>query len=255
MYSIKDITTRGGLPAVCIKVRHGFEKLTDAEWAEIREDIDLPKEQCALFTREWCQAAYDKDSEGYWWNEACTMEFEQAEQDAKALFGDDIECEQDGRSGGWLVVKGLPDLEDWSPVTRYDPTEPTECSECGLPDLAGSVVEGAKFKDGTELANNATLLERWTFFEEQCEAYAQNVPYLCAQLMAMNKFQHEETKRPVQFLRAWSDHTWSAFTLYVPQKIQGVEDLLKHVAEHPEVQASFTHPIVALAVLADPFGA
>ncbi len=42
--------------------------------------------------------------------------FEDAQNDAEYLFGTRVKVYQEGRSGGWLVVENLPDLEEWDAI-------------------------------------------------------------------------------------------------------------------------------------------
>lgn len=50
-------------------------------------------------------------------NSACHSFFEGAEDYAREIFsGYSIEVYQEGRSGGWLVIHGLPDFESWDAV-------------------------------------------------------------------------------------------------------------------------------------------
>ena len=47
----------------------------------------------------------------------CEMFWEDAEDTARDIFGDkSLKVYSEGRSGGWLVVKGLPDIEYWDAI-------------------------------------------------------------------------------------------------------------------------------------------
>lgn len=42
--------------------------------------------------------------------------FEQAKELASDIFSQSVEIWQKGRSGGWLVVQGLPDIDTWDAI-------------------------------------------------------------------------------------------------------------------------------------------
>lgn len=240
------------LPAVNVKVRRGFEALKPEQWEGIRAQVrdyvpDLPAETVALFGRDYCERfESERGSEFYevWYSEACSQGFERAEELARELFGAPVEVSSAGRSGGWLVVKGLPDLEDWH-------SQP--CEEAGsyyLPSLVGSDIEGASFQDGTVLDSEANIFERWAFYVEACEAEAQDTPYRCADLLAVNVFAREEAARVVEFARVLPSGQWDFFKLAVPRKLAGHEALTAYALERaPELQGV---TVSAVAVLSDP---
>lgn len=241
-------------PAINVKVYKGLESLTPENWRDIREQSELDSEVASQFGPEWIDAYQERKQDAFyeWWNDACQSQFEMAEEDAKALFGDSIECFLEGRSGGWLVVEGLPDTDDWGKELRVGSKCPDcgetlgtgdikaeACNECEhylteedgffrLPNLKDSRVEGCKLPDGTELPNDATLLQRWAAFERICREYADDVPYQFATLLVMNVFDREEKTRPVEFLRAWThEHdrggrrVWDTLSADIPAKIKG----------------------------------
>ncbi len=117
-YSRDDVQTHYGSdrPAVNVKV---YRSLEDS-WKDFERD-EGPDEG---FTIEWIREHCSEELlDASFWN-VCESEFEYLEgwatgsdRGEDALFPDDnITLEQDGRSGGWIVVKGLPDLEDWNAV-------------------------------------------------------------------------------------------------------------------------------------------
>lgn len=101
-------------PAVNVKVydtlEDGFRKF--AEW----EDVDDG------FTVEWIRANISDAALDDWFYDVCRDEFDYLESwttgnDGDPLFpGHSVTLEQEGRSGGWVAVHGLPDLEDWDAV-------------------------------------------------------------------------------------------------------------------------------------------
>jgi len=50
------------------------------------------------------------------WDSACQLFWEQAPDTAVEILGAGVEVYSAGRSGGWLVVEGLADLESWDAV-------------------------------------------------------------------------------------------------------------------------------------------
>ena len=64
---------------------------------------------CSLPRAETClQSAGETLAEMFW---------EYAEEAARDIFGDkSLKVYSEGRSGGWLVVKGLPDIEYWDAI-------------------------------------------------------------------------------------------------------------------------------------------
>ena len=118
-YSRDDVQTHYGpdRPAVNIKVYRSV--WDDAVWSEFERDAD-PDEDFA----QWMQDNIsDEQLDACFWN-VCEWGVEYltgwatgSDAAGDRLFPDhDVRIEQDGRSGGWLVVKGLPDLEDWDAV-------------------------------------------------------------------------------------------------------------------------------------------
>ena len=102
-YRKADIDTHndGGIggpqyPAVNVKTRH---------WP----DADLVRRtfECSENRAEWAsQAAYDMHAESFW---------ESAGDDAEYMLGP-CKVYSAGRSGGWLIVEGLPPIESWDAI-------------------------------------------------------------------------------------------------------------------------------------------
>lgn len=65
---------------------------------------------------EWCEAHLNESELEGWWNLACEDGVELAASDAEEVFGQRVDVYRVGRSGGWLVVKGLPDVDEWDAV-------------------------------------------------------------------------------------------------------------------------------------------
>lgn len=106
----------GGLPAVNVKVHSGIDSRT---WEAFERDEGSHDPR---FTPEWVEANVSDDRmDDLFWR-VCGWEYEYLERwatgkDGDSLFPDDcVELSQEGRMGGWVVVSGLPDLEDWDAV-------------------------------------------------------------------------------------------------------------------------------------------
>jgi hypothetical protein len=115
-YTRDDVETQGQHPAVNVKVYGSFE---DA-WPEFVKD-EGPDEG---FTLEWIRENIsDERLDAIFWD-TCGNEFEYltmwATSDDDAIFPATkygrVTMGQEGRSGGWAVVYGLPDIEEWDAV-------------------------------------------------------------------------------------------------------------------------------------------
>lgn len=74
------------------------------EWAERQEDAD---------------GAWDYPNGPFCIAMECSREdgWEQAQSDLEDIFSEyQIKVWSDGRSGGWLIVEGLPDVESWDAI-------------------------------------------------------------------------------------------------------------------------------------------
>lgn len=255
------------LPAVNVKVRRGFDALSPEQWEGLRLEIAsyepaIPAETCVRFGLEYCERfERERPSPFYevWYTEACSAGFEQAEELARELFGRAVKCSTAGRSGGWLVVEGLPDVSEW------DPPAPTHCEGCELEigngcelegfahkctacgwthgalardSIKGTSIEGASFADGTPLSDSPGYFEAWAFFVEACEALAADTPFRCADLLAVNVFAREELTRDVEFLCAYVNPTypiprreWTTAKLAIPGRVKGSDELLNYLGD------------------------
>jgi hypothetical protein len=119
-YSREDVQThsdgfREGRPAVNVKV---YRHYSDA-WKEFQKQ----EEPDAGFTLEWIEDnVSDEQLDAIFWH-CCEFEFEYLEgwatskEPGDSLFPDDrVKLWQEGRSGGWIVVDGLPDIDEWDAV-------------------------------------------------------------------------------------------------------------------------------------------
>jgi hypothetical protein len=102
---------RPGKPAVNVKV---YKDIRDA-WKAFERD-EAPD---ARFTPEWVEENVSDDAlDSIFW---MTCEFEYEYLEAYATSDEDAilpgaSLSREGRSGGWVVVDNLPDLEEWDAV-------------------------------------------------------------------------------------------------------------------------------------------
>jgi hypothetical protein len=84
----------------------GVANADGSNFREIRTD--------ERFTLEWIDEHLTDEEKSNWWEAACSDNFAQGVQLAEETWPHrKIEVYTEGRSGGWLVVHGLEDPEDW----------------------------------------------------------------------------------------------------------------------------------------------
>lgn len=74
-------------------------------WQDVRTD--------ARFTHEWISEHVSPETLDFLFGQACSDGFERLNEEAREIFGAGVEVWAEGRSGGWAVVSGLGDVEDW----------------------------------------------------------------------------------------------------------------------------------------------
>lgn len=103
-------------PAVNVKVYNCDLPKGDA-FAEVVSEFDLDSRLAGLSLDELRSLidTYIENNSDTLFNWACERGFEDAEEDAKYnVFPDyPVKVYSEGRSGGWLVVHGLPPIESW----------------------------------------------------------------------------------------------------------------------------------------------
>ena len=118
-YSRADVRTHSDnfgprRPAVNVKV---YRDIRDA-WPEF-ERTERPEPG---FTLEWIEEHVTEERLGEIFGHCAEAEFEYLERwatgaDGDSLFPDDrVTLHVEGRSGGWIAVDGLRDIEEWSAV-------------------------------------------------------------------------------------------------------------------------------------------
>ena len=94
------------VPHVNVKVRRGLEDV------RFEGDCEIPDG----LTVEWIRANISEDELNDLFWQTCQNEWEMLQQDAEEIFGDGVEVNAGGRSGGWACVTGLEDIESWDAV-------------------------------------------------------------------------------------------------------------------------------------------
>jgi hypothetical protein len=120
-YSRDDVQThsdgfRDSLPAVNVKVH----RTIDDAWSQ----YETQERMNDGYTLEWIEENITEEQLDWIFQQACESEYEYLEGWATGtdggedpLFPDDnVTLEVQGRSGGWIAVRGLPDIEEWDAV-------------------------------------------------------------------------------------------------------------------------------------------
>lgn len=130
-YSRDDVQTHwdhgSSNPAVNIKC-HLWENGNNGDFTDaVLSDVAADTGNDAADIISWWRAK-DEEQIGSWgeselsdllntWQSAAAEDaFDDARTDAAEVFPQSVEIWQEGRSGGWLVVGGLPDLHDWDAI-------------------------------------------------------------------------------------------------------------------------------------------
>lgn len=122
-----DIETYGGLPSVNVKVYGRIADVTlpmdlGSSYPSGHPELVETSFTDDGFTVEWTRENLSDESLDTWFWDACASGMEDAQSVAEDIFGTGVTVSQDGRSGGHLVVDGLPDIESWDAiaVSRWD---------------------------------------------------------------------------------------------------------------------------------------
>lgn len=118
-----DIEFHGGKPAVNVKVdtylRHVklpicLGGVSTRIGSQITWQYTEPE-----FTAEWVEENLDYEAIQFYFDNACEEGWQQLQDLADAIWLETWYAPKvwsEGRSGGWAVVDGLPDVEDWNAV-------------------------------------------------------------------------------------------------------------------------------------------
>lgn len=83
-------------------------------WEQFRADFPEAAEEG--FTEEWYDAnVTDEQVDSLFWF-ICEARWEDLQSDAEEIFGRGVKVYSAGHSGGWAVVEGLGDVDDWDAV-------------------------------------------------------------------------------------------------------------------------------------------
>lgn len=98
---------RERVPAVNVKVdAWNFPHCVD--WSNV--------ESYEGFNTAWIEEHMTEAETDHYFTFACEVAWEDLQSDAEYIFGEHVKVESQGRSSGWAVVNGLPDLEQWDAV-------------------------------------------------------------------------------------------------------------------------------------------
>lgn len=151
------------LPALSVKVRNF--RMTAETVATVAEEF----EPDPGFTLEWAERYEHERAEefAYVYGAVCEDLFEFGEERAREAFqplGYDVKVWSSGRSSGWIVLDGLPDVEDWSPELRA----------------------------------------AWEQFAKECEETLADIPYRVVWSLRANVWETEKEAERVEALAGWT---------------------------------------------------
>lgn len=101
-------------------------------------------------TEEWFDAYAEKNSE-WLFESACESNREMIVNDAQEIFGSHVKVYYEGRSGGWAIVDGIADIDEW----------------------------------------DAIMLSKWRRFERYAKMLAADVPYQMLSIAYINGWEPE----------------------------------------------------------------
>ena len=102
------------LPAVNVKVYGSTSR--------VKLPLDLgtcngrPVKTHPGFTQDWIEQHVKGDVGQFAFESVCESAWETLSADAVTIFGPHVKLKQQGRSGGWAVIEGLPPIESWDAV-------------------------------------------------------------------------------------------------------------------------------------------
>lgn len=99
-FNVKVYADTNDAVAKQVAIDHGYDPDKFVEWLE----TTYPGNYTDWGLPEWA------------WNSACEAESEYFRDWLPELLGQDVEAWHEGRSGGWIVVNGLPDVESWDAI-------------------------------------------------------------------------------------------------------------------------------------------
>lgn len=142
-YSKNDVSLRGGNPAVNVKVYGSPYDVSlpldlGSSYPTGQPELIEHHTTDAGFTRKWLEAhVSDLD---WTFEAACQDGWEMLETEAAEIFGPNITLQQEGRSGGWCVVEGLADIEEWDAIALGKWRRFEKCANAIVNDIPRSMV-------------------------------------------------------------------------------------------------------------------
>lgn len=89
----------------------------DASFPAGRPDLLTTHYSDPGFTHEWIEENVSDDEMSEWFYFACESGFEWLQDEASRIFDNyNVTVYSAGRSGGWAVVEGLPEIEEWDAI-------------------------------------------------------------------------------------------------------------------------------------------
>lgn len=122
IYTREDVETRSGHPCVNVKVYGSTRSVKLPMCLCGSRPADQPDTPIVWeytdpeFTHAWIEEhSNDSQADGAF-ALACESGWETIHEDAREIFGVHVKVYSEGRSGGWAVVHGLPDIDTWDAI-------------------------------------------------------------------------------------------------------------------------------------------
>jgi hypothetical protein len=163
-----------GAPMVNIKVQ-SFELPEGDAFADLLSEFALDSKLAALKPAD-LRTLVERYIEKHWeplFEVACEQGYESAADDAKATFFSayPVKTHTAGRSGGWLVVEGLPDVDSWEPKLLKAWSEFEAACKAQVEDIPRAMAWSVLANDQDELAGRVVRVElTLTLSDEDLEA-------------------------------------------------------------------------------------
>lgn len=146
-----DVQTRDGSPAANVKVYGSVWSIALPQSLGSSAKIGEPMVEHFThpeFTHAWIEEHVSDESVEAEFNDVCRYGFDTLQEFADEIW-DGVTVYSAGRSGGWAIVTGLPDIDTW----------------------------------------DAVMLAKWSKFEAFAKACAKDVPYQMLMNIYMNEFE------------------------------------------------------------------
>lgn len=131
---------RAAHPAFNIKVRQGPDSVTFPIEIGLVKDVGETEFRTIstdpAFTLEWIEENVSASDQQAIWDDTCQDHYDWVKEQADEVFSADVIISQEGRSGGWMVVEGLPEnIEDWDSELRRQWTAFGETVKAAVEDV------------------------------------------------------------------------------------------------------------------------